>query len=148
MDKKNTGKNSIYEVHSLVSTVIYQPPQSNYMSEKSISGVRKYKHFHRRHLEFLRSVSMGLFPFHLLTWTHWTHSIYSSQLTFIKAWNRDMSMKNCNIPSKKEASCESGSSRTWDNSYPVQLLTVNNVHIYLLLICQPIVKLPCPCILY
>ena len=35
------GKNSIYEVHSLVPTVIYQPLElDNYMSEKSISGVK------------------------------------------------------------------------------------------------------------
>ena len=53
----DVGKNSIHEVHSIVPTVIYQPPESNYMSEKSISGLRKYKHFHRRHLEFLRPVS-------------------------------------------------------------------------------------------
>ena len=32
------GRNSVYEVHLLVPTVIHQPPESNYMSEKSISG--------------------------------------------------------------------------------------------------------------
>jgi hypothetical protein len=50
------GKNSIYEVHSIVPTGIYQPIEDNFMSEKSISGVKKYKHFHRRHLKFLRPV--------------------------------------------------------------------------------------------
>ena len=40
MSVTKIGKNSIYEVQSLVPTVIYQLLEDNYMSEKSISGVK------------------------------------------------------------------------------------------------------------